>query len=145
MHRRSVGETGLLALAILLTIATVSCATAPVGPVVALPNGYYLRPDKAGQSEIVKRGSDDSLLGPVAAYAVSGNLVAGALGDTSASSREYTNDLPFSGTAGTRYFILDTQSGTLEPNLDPAAWQMRLQQLGVPSDFEIYPPLPWTQ
>jgi hypothetical protein len=145
MHRRSVSEMGTLTLAILLTIATSSCATMPAGPVVALPNGYYLRPDQSKQTVLVKRGGTRILPGNVAAYAVSGVLVAGAEGKTTAASREYTNDLPFSGGPDTRYFILHTQSGQLESDLNKAAWQARLKELGVPSDFEIFPPLPWTQ
>ncbi len=145
MHRRSVCQLGILALATVLTLSTISCATTPTGPVVALPNGYYLRPAPNDQSVIVKRGGRQVLSSPVAAYAVSGYLVAGALGDTTASSREYTNDLPYGGGANTRYFILDTGSGKLQSDLDKAAWQASLKALGVPSDFQIFAPLPWTQ
>lgn len=136
---------GILAVAILLTLATVSCASMPRGPVVALPNGYYLRPDTSKQTVLVKRDGKAVLPGHVAAYAVSDFLVAGALGQTTEAALEYTNDLPFSGTADTRYFILDTQSGQVESDLDKTAWKARLKALGVPSDFEIFPPLPWTQ
>ncbi len=136
---------GFLALATMLAISTVSCVTTPAGPVVALPNGYYLRPDKADQTVLIKRGGEQILPSPIAAYAVSGYIVAGALGDTTVASREYTNDLAFSGGPTTRYFILDTGSGKLESDMDKAAWQNRLKALGVSSDFEIYAPLPWTQ
>lgn len=145
MHQRSVRLVGFPALAALLMISILSCATTPARPVVALPNGYYLQPDAQDQSQIVKRGGGHVLPAPVAAYAVSGYLVAGALGDAPASSRLYTNDLPFTGGPDTRYFILNTASGKLETDLSGPAWQARLKALGVPSDFQIYPPLPWQQ
>jgi len=131
-----------LLLATLITLGSASCATAPTGPVVVLPNGYYLEPDKSNQSEIVKRSGGRILEDPVAAYAVSGYIVAGAEGPAPASARLYS-DLAFTGSADTRYFVLDTTSGKLESGLDAAAWQKRLKELGVPSDFQIYPPLPW--
>ncbi len=111
---------------------------------MVLPNGYYLQPDKSEQSQIAKRGGKVTVPGPVAAYAVSGNIVAGALGPSPAAGRLYADE-PFSGKPDTRYFILDTSSGKLESDLDEADWHMRLKALGVPSDFEIYAPLPWTQ
>jgi hypothetical protein len=145
MHQRSVHQVGFAALAALLLTSLISCATAPARPVVALPNGYYLQPDAQDQSQIVKRGGREVLPTSVAAYAVSGYLVAGALGDAPASSRLYTNDLPFTGGPDTRYFILNTSSGKLESDLAGPAWHARLKELGVPSDFQIYPPLPWQQ
>lgn len=145
MHRRSARRVGFLTLATLLTLSTVSCVTVPTGPVVALPNGYYLRPDKSDRSVIVKRSGAQVLPDTVAAYAVSGFLVAGALGQVPASLLPFTNDLPFTGRPTTRYFILDTMSGRVESNLDAAAWHARLKALGVPPDFEIFPPLPWQQ
>jgi len=129
-------------LAGLLTVAILSCATNPARPVVVLPNGYYLEPDKSDQSDIVRRGGGLVLHSPVAAYAVSANVVAGALGEAPASSRLYS-DLAFKGGPNTRYFILDTASGKVESDLNAADWHKRLKDLGVPPDFEIYPPLPW--
>jgi hypothetical protein len=91
----------------------------------------------------VKRDGTRLLPGTIAAYLVTGPIVTGALGETTATSRLYTNDLEFVGTAETRYFILDTSSGKLESNLDEATWRKRLQDLGQRSDLHIYPPLPW--
>jgi hypothetical protein len=142
MHARALLRGFPFVLATVLTLGCASCATTPTGPVVVLPNGYYLQPDKSDQSEIVKRGGERVLEDPVAAYAVSGYIVAGALGPSPKGSSQYA-DLAFTGGADTRYFILDTTSGKLESNLDGAAWQRRLKELGVPSDFQIYPPLPW--
>jgi hypothetical protein len=144
MHPRALRQAAGLVLATLLVLSAVSCATTPAGPVVVLPNGYYLQPDAQDQSDIVKRGASAVLVGPVAAYAVSGYLVAGALGKAPVSARLYS-DLAFSGGPDTRYFILDTTSGKLESDLDRAAWSMQLKARGVPSDFEIFPPLPWQQ
>jgi hypothetical protein len=124
-------------------IAASACVSTGARSLVALPNGYSLQPDKNAQSEIVKRDGRRVLPGPIAAYAVSGKVVAGALGAPSASSRLYTNDLPFSGRPDTRYFVLDTTSGKLETNLDEAAWKKRLEQLGIPAGFQIFAPLQW--
>src|SRR3569833_1281294 len=96
-----------------LALLLAACATAGQTAVVALPNGYYLQPDSKRQTEMVKRGGKVVLPAPIAAYAVSATVVAGAEGAPSAESRSYTNDLPFQGKAETRYFVLDTNSGKL--------------------------------
>jgi hypothetical protein len=124
-------------------LAVSACASTKADTLVALPNGYSLQPDKSAHSEIVKRDGHHIVPAPIAAYAVSGNVVAGALGEPPANSRLYTNDLAFSGKPDTRYFVLDTLTGKLDTNLDEASWKKRLQELGVPPDFHIYPPLPW--
>jgi hypothetical protein len=144
MHPGAVRQVARTALVALLAGVIISCATTPARPVVVLPNGYYLQPDKNEQSEIAKRSGGIVVAGPIAAYAVSGNTVAGALGAAPSGSRVFF-DLAFTGGASTRYFILDTASGKLETNLDPADWRSRLKELSVPSDFQIYPPLPWQQ
>src|SRR5215471_20566847 len=99
-----------------------SCATASSAAVIALPNGYYLQPTKAGGLSIVKGRGSAVLPGPITAYSVSRNVVTGALGEPPPLSRHYTNDLPFKGDANTRYFVLDTMSGKLDSGLDEAAW-----------------------
>ncbi|HTY92776.1 MAG TPA: hypothetical protein VMC02_02735 [Steroidobacteraceae bacterium] len=126
-----------------LLLMSLGAVAGVTGPVVVLPNSYYLQPDKGGQTKLVKHDGGRLLPGTIAAYAVSGQIVAGALGETTATSRLYTNDLEFTGTADTRYFILDTATGKLESNLDEATWRKRLQELGQRSDLHIYPPLPW--
>jgi hypothetical protein len=113
------------------------------GPVVVLPNSYYLQPDQGGQTKLVKHDGSRLLNGDVAAYLVAGQLVFGAIGQVSADIHHYTNDLEFSGKPDTKYFILDTATGKLETDLDDAAWHKRLQDLGVKGDIHIYPPLPW--
>jgi hypothetical protein len=110
--------------------------------VVALPNSYYLQPDKDQQTELVRRDGHRVLAGHVAAYAVSGNIVAGALGEVP-SKRLYTNELPYAAGPDTRYFILDTSTGKLESGLDADTWHNRLKALGVRTDFSIYALLPW--
>ena len=77
------------------------------------------------------------------ALAVSATIVAGAQGEPAAASHSYTNDLPFEGKAETRYFILNTDSGQLEKDLDAASWEQRLKTLGVITPFKIYAPLKW--
>jgi hypothetical protein len=142
MHTRSIRPLGSLAILALALMFLISCATAQNGPVVALPNSYYLQPDKDLQTLLVRRNGSRVLQGHVAAYAVSGYIVAGALGDVP-HNRLYTNELPYSGGADTRYFVLDTGTGKLESGLDADAWHKRLEALGVQSDFKIYPLLPW--
>lgn len=144
MYRRPAHRFAALISATLLAGLMSSCATAPARPVVALPNGYDLTPTPADQSQIVKRRGGVVLPGPIAAYAVSDDIVAGALGMLTPSSHLYP-DRPFSGNPSTRYFILDTASGKLETDLSVEDWHERLKALGVPSDFQIYPPLPWQQ
>jgi hypothetical protein len=133
---------GSAVIALMLMTSFFACATAPPGPVVALPNSYYMQPDKNLQTELVRRDGHRILPGHVAAYAVSGSIVAGALGDVP-SKRLYTNELPYTGAPDTRYFILDTSTGKLESDLDADAWHNRLKALGVRPDFAIYALLPW--
>jgi hypothetical protein len=132
-----------LACASLFMIAMSAYASSLSGPVVVLPNSYYLQPDDGGQTKLVKHDGKRVLPGTIAAYLVSGQLVVGAIGATPAPGHQFTNDLEFAGTADTRYFILDTASGKLESGLDEAAWHKRLQELGQRADLHIYPPLPW--
>jgi hypothetical protein len=128
-----------------LSLAAVpSCATLSSGPVVALPNGYYLRPDAHRRTELVKRNGRRIVPAPIAAYAVSRHVVTGAFGEVSAEGHAYVNDLPFEGGPDTRYFVLDTATGRLDDNLDAAAWRHRLDELGAPASLKIYPPLPWS-
>lgn len=127
-----------------LALVLAACAaTSASTAVVALPNGYYLQPDSKKQTELVKRGGKVVLPAPIAAYAVSATVVAGAEGAPTAESRSYTNDLPFEGKADTRYFVLDTNTGKLDKGLDSAAWQQRLKELNVSTPMRIYAPLKW--
>jgi hypothetical protein len=134
---RSLLLTPVILVALSATAATVS------GPVVVLPNSYYLQPDKDGQTKLVKHDGSRLLPGHVAAYLVVGQIVTGAIGEVPPASHQFTNDLEFTGGPDTRYFILDTTSGKLETNLDEAAWHKRIQELGQNSPVHIYPPLPW--
>ncbi len=127
----------------LIAVASGASAATVTGAVVVLPNSFYLQPDQAGQTKLVKHDGSRLLPGTVAAYTVTGQIVAGAIGAVPAVTHQFTNDLEFSGGPDTRYFILDTASGKLESNLDEAAWHKRLQELGVHSEVHLYPPLPW--
>ncbi len=127
-----------------LVLVTMSATAATVtGPVVVLPNSYYLQPDKDGQTKLVKHDGSRLLPGHIAAYLVTGQMVIGAIGEVPPATHQFTNDLEFTGGPDTRYFILDTSSGKLEANLDEAAWRKRIQELGQSSPVHIYPPLPW--
>lgn len=132
-----------LVCASVLMIAVSAHAASISGPVVVLPNSYYLQPDEGGQTKLVKRDGKRLLPGTIAAYVVVGELVLGAIGTTPPPGHQFTNDLEFKGTPDTRYFILDTTTGKIESGLDEAAWHKRLQELGQGSDLHIYPPLPW--
>lgn len=142
MHKGPVHPLFPLVIFMLGLMPLVSCVAAQRGPVVVLPNSYYLRPDKDMQTMLVRRNGRRVLKSHVAAYAVSGYIVAGALGDYR-PKHYHTNDLAYTGGADTRYFILDTTTGKLETGLPEAAWRKRLQELGVRSDFMIYPLPPW--
>ena len=132
-----------LAFTSLIAIAASAAAATVTGPVVVLPNSYYLQPDQGGQTKLVKHDGSRLLPGTIAAYTVTGQIVAGAIGEVPAVTHQFTNDLEFTGGPDTRYFILDTASGKLESNLDEASWHKRLQELGVRSEVHLYPPLPW--
>lgn len=71
-----------LAVASLFMIAISASAGSVSGPVVVLPNSYYLQPDQGGQTKLVKRDGKRLLPGTIAAYVVSGQLVVGAIGAT---------------------------------------------------------------
>jgi hypothetical protein len=143
MRVRSVRPFRSLAFATVLMFAVSAFAARVTGPVVVLPNSYYLQPDKGGQTKLVKHDGSRLLPGTIAAYAVTGQFVTGALGTVPDSIRSFTNDLEFTGTPDSRYFILDTTSGKLETDLDEATWRKRLQDLGVHTEVHVYPPLPW--
>jgi hypothetical protein len=134
----------LIAALVSVAIALSACVHTRSGQVIALPNGYYLQPDQNGQTELTKRSGQHVTALPVAAYSVSGEIVTGAFGqEPREGSHSYLNDLPFSGTPETRYFVLDTRTGRLDQGLDSAAWHQRLQEFGAPPDLAIYAVLPW--
>ena len=117
-----------------------ACATsAPF--VVALPNGYYLQRDRASNVALVRRGGRTILPGPIAAYSVANNIVAGCVGDWPRRDFAYPNDSVFPDSADCRYFILDTPSGRMEKSLTPEAWRARLKELGAPQTLEITAPV----
>jgi hypothetical protein len=143
MHPRSVRLLRVLACISLLAIGVGAFAATVSGPVVVLPNSFYLQPDKDGQTKLVKHDGTRLVPGTIAAYVVSGQYVVGALGATPPPGHQFTNDLDFSGGPDTRYFILDTATGKVESDLDEATWRKRLKDLGQRDNIHIYPPLPW--
>jgi hypothetical protein len=126
-----------------LALGTLSAVASVTGPVVVLPNSYYLQPDAQGQTKLVKHDGGRLLPGHVAAYLVFGQVVVGAIGEVPPAAHQFTNDLEFTGAPDTKYFILETTNGKLETDLDAAAWHKRIQELGLKSEVHIYPPLPW--
>jgi hypothetical protein len=117
-----------------------ACATsAPF--VVALPNGYYLQRDRASNVALVKRVGRILIPGPIAAYSVANNVVAGCVGEWPRRSFAYPNESPFPDSADCRYFILDTPSGRLEKNLTPETWRSRVKEYGAPQTLQITAPV----
>jgi hypothetical protein len=126
--------------AVALSLLVSACATsAPF--VVALPNGYYLQRDRAANVALVKRGGRTLIPGPIAAYSVANNIVAGCVGEWPRRFFAYPNESPFPDSADCRYFILDTPSGRTEKNLTPEAWRSRLKEYGAPQTLQITAPV----
>jgi hypothetical protein len=128
--------------AITMLLASIQgCATTPPPSVVALPNGYYLKRDRATNIGLVTRDGKQIVRGPIAAYRVSGNVVAGCVGEWPKRAFSYPNETPFPDSTDCRYFILDTPSGRLEQGLDPASWRARLKDSGVSESLKITAPV----
>jgi hypothetical protein len=126
--------------AVVVSLLVSACATsAPF--VVALPNGYYLQRDRASNVVLVKRGGPTLIPGPIAAYSVANNVVAGCVGEWPKRSYAYPNESPFPDSADCRYFILDTPSGRIEKNLTPEVWRSRLREYGAPQTLRITAPV----
>jgi hypothetical protein len=124
----------------LASLVVGGCVSAPP-LVVALPNGYYLQRDRHAQVELIKRGGRTIVRGPIAAYAVSGEVVGGCVGVWARGSYSYPNDTPMPDSPDCRYFILDTASGRLETGLDATAWHRQLKEVGAPESFPITAPV----
>src|SRR4051794_31066969 len=59
-----------------------ACASASAAPFgVALPKGYYLQRDRDSRIGLIKRGGRQVIRGPIAAYAVDRDIVAGCVGE----------------------------------------------------------------
>ena len=137
--RRSRTRWGLWAAAAVSWLVSACATSAPF--VVALPNGYYLQRDHASNVALVKRGGQTLIAGPIAAYSVANNIVAGCVGEWPRRFFAYPNDSPFPDSADCRYFILDTPSGRMEKNLTPEAWRSRLKEYGAPQTLQITAPV----
>jgi hypothetical protein len=125
---------------ILASSALHACASASTTPfVIALPDAYYLQRDRDSQIAL-RRGGREVIRGPIAAYGVDREIVAGCVGESPQRSFSYPNDRPFPDSPACRYFILDASSGRLETDMDPVTWRARLGEIGVPS-LEIRAPL----
>jgi hypothetical protein len=135
---RSLATIGL----ILVSLVLYGCATASPAPfVVALPNGYYLKRDRDSHVGLIERGGRQVIRGPIAAYAVDREIVAGCVGEWPRRSFAYPNEIPFPDSPDCRYFILDTASGRTETGMDPQTWRARLAQVGAPKSLQITAPV----
>jgi hypothetical protein len=140
MYSRSALTRWSRCLTIVVALLLASCAT--VAPfVVALPNGYYLQRDRNSNVALVKRGGRTLIPGPIAAYAVANDVVAGCVGEWPPRIVGYPNEMPFPDSADCRYFILDTRSQRIETNLAPDVWRGRLKEYGAPPTLEITAPV----
>lgn len=118
------------------------CATASRAPsVIALPNGYYLQRDRNSNIGLIHRQGRQVIRGPIAAYGVTRDIVAGCVGVWVRHSFSYLNDTPFPDSPDCRYFILDTTTGRVQADLDPQAWRARLGQMGAAVSLEITAPV----
>ncbi len=115
----------------LAAVLLAACADLRASPplAVALPNGYAIERDHAGQLTLVDRRGK-ALVAPVAAYAVDRQIVSGLTGPAPNVGSAYPNDTPVPASPDPRYFVLDTSSGRLETGLMLDAWKARLGQLG---------------
>ena len=130
-----------LGAAVVVVSFLVSACAASAPFVVALPNGYYLQRDRASDVALVKRGGRTLIPGPIAAYSVANNIVAGCVGEWPRRFVGYPNESPFADSADCRYFILDTPSGRMEKDLTPQAWRARLKEYGAPQTLQITAPV----
>jgi hypothetical protein len=126
---------------IVLVCSLTACASAPPPFVVALPNGYYLQRDRASQVALVSRSGRTLIQGPIAAYAVANNVVAGCVGEWPRREFGYPNETAYPDSPDCRYFILDTPAGRLETDLSPAAWRSKLKHYGAPESLRITAPV----
>jgi hypothetical protein len=140
MYSRRSRSRWLLWAAVVSSGLVSACAT-PAPFVVALPNGYYLQRDRAENVALVKRSGPTLISGPIAAYSVANNVVAGCVGEWPQRVSGYPNESPFPDSADCRYFILDTPSGRIEKNLTPQAWRSRLKEYGAPATLQITAPV----
>ena len=140
MYSRRPHTRWFLCVSVAVCLLLASCATAAPF-VVALPYGYYLQRDRASNVALVKRGGRTLVSGPIAAYGVANNVVAGCVGEWPRRAFAYPNESPFPDSAECRYFILDAPSGRMEMNLAPDVWRARLKEYGAPSTLKITAPV----
>jgi hypothetical protein len=135
------GFAAFLAASLALLLSACAVTAASTTPVVALPNGYYLQRNKSSDIALVKRSGRTLVRGPIAAYAVHRDVVAGCVGEWPPRAFSYPNEAPFPEHADAEYFVLETKTGQLASDLTLAEWKQHLKGLGVPESFRIVAPL----
>ena len=131
----------LVLISVLIALVT-GCAAQGGGSspfVVVLPNGYLIDRDRSSNTRIVKRSGGVAVQGPIAGYTVVRDVVTGYVGDAPPVGASSPTPPPPEQAA--KYFVLDTTSGRVDSNLDTAAWNNRLKELGAPTSPVISPPI----
>lgn len=124
---------------VIAAIGLIGCATAGPDFVVALPNGYQIKRDKADQPMLVKRTGGVVVPGPVEKYTVLRDVVTGFVPEPQAQpdgkARKASKAKP-------GYFILRTRTGELSTGLSESEWAEQLQGLGVKAEpKDLSPPV----
>ena len=96
------------------------------GAELKLPGGYALVETQPNE-QVITRGADVIVFGNVDRYAISGDLVIGAVTKPKPPAEEpdYYDDVRVG------FFLLDTKTGMLASGLDESSWHQLLQKLGV--------------
>jgi hypothetical protein len=119
-----------------------ACASTSASPfVVALPNGHYLQRDRDSHIGLIQRGGKQIIRGPIAAYAVDRDIVAGCIGEWPRRAFSYPNETPYPDSPDCRYFIFHTATGEVEKDLDPKTWRARLKDAGSRESLQITAPV----
>jgi len=137
----------VVAYGLIAAFGLVGCATAGSEFVVALPNGYQIKRDKADQPTLVKRSGGVVVPGPVEKYIVLRDVVTGLVpGAESEAAQDEAKDAKRSSRPSSKsepgYFILRTRTGELSAGLSESEWTEQLKGLGLQAESkDLAPPV----
>ncbi|MBX5463264.1 MAG: hypothetical protein IRZ28_19510 [Steroidobacteraceae bacterium] len=144
MHQSRIRAT---AYGLIAAFGLVACATAGSEFVVALPNGYQIKRDKADQPTLVKRSGGVVVPGPVEKYIVLRDVVTGLVpgpeGDAAkADAKDAKRASRRASKSEPGYFILRTRTGELSTGLSESEWSEQLKGLGLKAEpKDLSPPV----